>query len=642
MATQRKSLVYLDDVVQRALKDVLIPILGFRDTSKDLGQYTDEIEYLRKDVSALQVKDKGKIYIQTDVSQPINISLPRNSYKYDTQMAIEDIKVYVEFKLISDPIKGSGSVLAAEIVIPGGIINDRDIESYCSFCNEEAYRILKNAYVKIISNPDKSPSTVAQLYFPQVNIDNKNLYSRAIVTVYSQHRDVEKVDSWDGVIGNEENSSILSEHEVTLGAVPYFSDVPDKDKLVRSNTVEHVEFVTAPTMNYLSEAKVTDPTTGYWECESESDNIGGTLRFTDANQVQSRKDILLDVFGTDWSNVDVVFDDRLEDISGAFQGIGLTVAPRSISGKSVKRADSLFKDTRITHIPNQDLLLKGMPLLENINRLFENAPLRDALEETLLDSNLRLRTMHYAFRNTQISNTYEFWNMTHTYVPERDASISSLLSNPTEVTIRMDGIGCFEGVTTLPTSLVIPEAWKSDVKTREFLSVDEFLVKRNDILSQYNYDLSEITIKISEENASLAGLFAETALRKTPKSIEAVGATSVDRMFFGCVNLVTVLSSSIAKLTGVTSASSFLSNCSSLTTLPQDIFEPLKQCADYSDALSGLINMTGPTPTVGGHQLWELAGQEGYPVDITGYGCFSGSSFDNIADVPSAWGGTGA
>lgn len=642
MATQRKSLVYLDDVVQRALKDVLIPILGFRDTSRDLGQYTDDIEYLRKDVTSLQVKDKGKIYIHNDVSQPINIALPQNSYKYKEQTAIEDIKIYVEFKIISDPDAGGGSLLAVEVVIPGGIISDRELKSYCSFCNKEAVRILKNAYVKIITNPDKSPSAVAQLYFPKVNVDTKDLYSRAIVTVYSEHREVEKVTSWDGITGNEDNSTISNEHEVTLGTVPYFGDIPDKDKLVRSNTVEHIEFVTAPTMNYLSESKTLDPTTGYWECESEADNVGGTLRFSSVDQIQSRKDILLDVFGTDWSNVDVIFDDRVNDISGAFQGIGLTVAPRSVSGKSVKRADSLFKDTRITHIPNQDLLLKGMPLLENINRLFENAPLRDALENTLLDSNLRLRTMHYAFRNTQLTNVSDFWNMTHTYRPDRDPALSSLLSNPDEVTIRMDGIGCFEGVTTLPTSVVVPESWKSDVKTREFLTVDEFLVKRNDILSQYNYDLSEITIKISEENASLAGLFAETALRKSPKSIEAVGATSIDRMYYGCLNLVTVLSSSIAKLTSVRSARSFLSNCSSLTSLPQDIFETLKQCVDYSDALSGLINMTGPTPTVGGHQLWELSGKPGYPADITGYSCFSGSSFDNIADVPSAWGGTGA
>ena len=642
MAAKRKSLVYLDDVVQRALKDVLIPVLGFRDTSKDLGEYTNEIEFLRKDVTALQIPDKGKFYIQDDVSKPINISLPSNSYKYKDRSSFEDIKVYTEFKLISDTTDGVGKILGVEIVIPGGMTSDREIVSYCSFCNEDALRILKNAYVKVMTDPQKSPSTIAQLYFPQVNVDSKNLFSRGVVTVYSEHRDVEKVDSWDGVIGNEEGVTILSEHEVRLGATPYFTDVPDKDKLVRSNTVKNVEFVTAPTMNYLSEAKATDPTTGYWECESENDNIGGTLRFTDVEQVQSRKDILIDVFGTDWSNVDVIFDDRLEDISGAFQGMGLTVAPRSVSGKSIKRADSLFKNTRITHIPNQDLLLKGMPLLENINRLFENAPLRDALEETLLDSNLRLRTMHYAFRNTQITNTYEFWNMTHTYVPERDSALSSLLSNPSEVTIRMDGIGCFEGVTTLPSSVVVPEAWKSDVKTREFLSVDEFLVKRDDILSQYNYDLSEITIKISEENASLAGLFSDTLIRKTPKSIEAVGATSIERLYSGCVNLVTVLSSSIAKLTGVTSARSFLANCSSLTTLPQDIFEPLKQCADYSDALSGLINMTGPTPTVGGHQLWELAGKEGYPTNITGYGCFTGSSFDNINDVPSAWGGTGA
>ena len=59
----RKSLVYLDDVIQRALKDVLIPILGYRDTSKKLGEYTNMIDYLRKDVTALQIPDKSKLYV---------------------------------------------------------------------------------------------------------------------------------------------------------------------------------------------------------------------------------------------------------------------------------------------------------------------------------------------------------------------------------------------------------------------------------------------------------------------------------------------------------------------------------------------------------------------------------------------------
>lgn len=635
----RKSLVYLDDVVQRALKDILIPILGYRDTSVDLGEYTDKIEYLRKDVTALQVKDKSKIYIHDDMSQPINIYLPDTRYGDELVQGIEGLDVTVEFR------QGGSTLLAATITIPSEYsTSNAGLVPYCKSCNKDAFRILKNAYVKVLTDNSKKPVKVIQLYFPAVNADTVNTYSRGIVTIYSEHRNAEKVDTWNGVTGNEPGVTVITENEVFLGTVPYFEDIENRNNLVRSNTIKEIEGVTSATYTYLDEVDQTSPTTLYHERQDDQTTVSAILTFTDATEIQSRKDVLMDIFGTDWSSVDIQFLDTTEDISNAFDGFTFTNTPRSIRGKNVKTANGLFANSKVNHITNQAELLKHMPNLVHFDRGFENTPLKDEIIEALLLSNNRLLSIHYCFRNTQIKNTYEFWNMTHTYIPERDPGLSSLEHSPQSVTVGLDGIGCYESVTSLPAEVLakIPEEWKTDVKVYNYKSVDEFLVKRDDLLVQYNNDLSEITIGITGDSLDITGLFKYTPIAKAPKELNIPGATGITEMFYGCNDLEELYPTTIAKLVNATNADRFTANCGKLTTYPQDIFAPLKKIESYQEALAYLVSMTGPTPTIGGKQLWELAGTEGYPQTINGTGCFTNSSFDNIGSVPSAWGGTGA
>lgn len=646
MAT-RKSLVYLDDVVQRALKDVLIPILGYRDTSKRLGEYTNEIEYLRRDVTDLQIPDKGKIYIHDDMTQPITVYIPDQSYNTDHGSNIENVRISVEFRKYTTVDESrTEDLLACSIMIPGGYVNSSNtgIVPYCDGCNKAAFEILGNAYVKVLTDYSKDPGKVVQLYFPKVNVDTSSDFSRGIVTVYSQHRNVEKVTSWDGVTGNEDTVTLYAEAEVFLGTIPYFTDVENKDYLVRSNTIRKIEGVTAPVYTYLDEADQTDPETLYHERQDDTTTIQGTLTFSDPREIQNRKNILLDIFGTDWSKVDIQFSKDVTDISGAFEGFTFDVCPRSIRGENVTTANNLFKNSSVRHIPDQAELLKGLPELRTFNSGFENTPLKDAIVEDLLLSNNKLESIHYCFKNTMITNTYEFWNMTHTYVPTRESNISSLISNPTSVTVRLEGIACYESVTTLPNDVLnnIPANWKADTKSYSYMTMDEFFAKRESLLGQYDYDLSEVTITIEEDTPDLTGMFEETDIRKAPKSIVAPTATTLDNMFYRCGELVELYSSTVAKLTNVTSAVMFTSSCSKLTTYPEDIFAPLKNITSFQDAMSYLTSMTGPMPTVNGKQLWELQGTTGYPTLISGYNCYAESTFDNVNEAPDLWRGVSA
>lgn len=634
MAT-RKSLVYLDDVVQRALKDVLIPILGYRDTSKSLGQYTNEIEYLRKDVTALQIPDKGKIYIHQSMAQPITIVIPEMSYDKNGS-AYEDVKVYIEFKHYDRDVS---ELYAAEIVIPGEFTTGTITKPYCSFCNQPAHDVIKTAFVKVLNSVELKPNKVIQIYFPTVNTTNASSYTRGVVTVYSQNRNVEKTDKWNGITGTEQHITQNEGYEITLGSVSTFDDIPNRDKLVRSNSIRAIEGITTATQEFLADAGKTDKDTAYFEIESPESSVTGTLRFESAAELQAKKDILIDIFGQDWSGVEIQFGDTVKDISGAFKGFGIRKTPRRIVGKNVLMADSIFKDTLVDHISNQAELLAGMPKLVSFNRAFENAPLTDAITEELIGQNPRLTYMNYTFKNTRITNTAKFWEMMRSYVPDRDPSTSSLLPDPTPVSVNIEGNGCYESVTTLPTSLNIPNTWKTDTPVRTYATVEEFLLKRAALLSQYEYDLSTITVNISEDGASLESLFAETVIRKAPKEIIAPNATSIAKMFFSCPELVDIKPSCIAKLTTVRSANSFIAECVKLTTLDQSMFSPLKNIEDYTNALSGLVNMTGPSPVTNGKHLWELQGTAGYPSSIIGSYCFEGSTFDDIASIPKAWGG---
>lgn len=627
----RKSLVYLDDVVQRILKDVLIPTVGFRDTSLKFGDYTTKIDTLDQNFDTLNIPPKSKLFIHNSMSQPINIVIPQNKYGSEGEPACEPIVVSIDLShngnttlstMISIPIDCSG----------GGL-------PYCISANKPAHDVLKKIQVKEMSSVELTPSRVVQIYFPEINVDTSGNFGRAVVTIYSENRNVDVTNKWDDVVGTESHVTINHSNTVDIGTVPYFDPIDKPEELIRSETITHIESVSAGTYQYLTEVNSTDPNTIYMEREDEKTNRSGRIVFKTLEQIQRDKDIILEIFGNDWSELEIVFDDTITDISGAFKTFTINSTPKKIIGQNVIHADSLFEGSTIRHITNQQTLLADMPKLQTINRMFKDTPLQDEIKLELISSNLRLLEMNHTFENTKITNSYEFWNHTIEYTPERDPETSSLLPNPSPVSVLLEGNGCFQGVTTLPPALEIPAEWKQDNNSRRFSNIDEFKIKRSSLLNQFDNDLSLVTINILEENQSLDGMFSRTKLRKGPLSVIAPNATSIKDFYSYCPDLVKIYASSIAQLTTVTSAENFITGCEKLTSIESNIFAPHKLITNYRNALSGLTSITGQTPTVDGKQLWELAGTEGYPEYIDGSSCFQDSTFDNIGDVPVEWGG---
>lgn len=625
----KRSLVYLDNVLQRALKDILIPTLGYRDTSKTFGKYTSLIDDLRTDVTALQIPPKGKVYIHDNLSQPINIAIPNNAYGTDLP-AYENIVVDIDFTEDNT----DDMSISIQINTQNGLSS-----AHCIACNKNAFETFKSVTIKELYSTRLQPERVYQLFIPEVNISTSSRYGRAVITLYSENRHVLVTKAWDNIKGNEDHVNTRDTVSVTLGSVPYFKPIESPESLVRSNTVRDIESISEGTYQYMEQVKNTVPTTLYTVREDELTNRAGQLVFKTVSQLQKDKDVLMSIFGEDWSELEIAFSDDIDDISGAFEGFTFTSIPKSIIGKNVKYADRLFMNSKVTRIPDQALLFQRMPKLETINSCFENTPLTGRMGLELIQSNERLIEMNRCFKNTKITDTYAFWDHTSIYTPDRDVNDSTLNPDPEPITIHLEGNGAFAGVMTLPNTLPMPDNWDEDTNNRTYKTVQEFFAKRRSLLSQTNNDLSLYSITIEEPNADLARLFADTDITKAPKAIISTTAKSISQLFENCSKMVEIYSTTLAQLVNVVRADRLVHNCTGLRSIPVNIVEPLKNIDDYELAFAGLTNITGPTPTSNGKKLYQLAGTTGYPADIQGTRCFEGSTFSDIASVPKAWGG---
>lgn len=83
--------------------------------------------------------------------------------------------------------------------------------------------------------------------------------------------------------------------------------------------------------------------------------------------------------------------------------------------------------------------------------------------------------------------------------------------------------------------------------------------------------------------------------------------------------------------------SRLFSNSTQLTNMPN--FNGCKKITDFSSAFRGCKKITGSTPVdENGYKLWERAGKEGYPANITGFGCFKGcTQLDDYDEIPYNW-----
>lgn len=81
-------------------------------------------------------------------------------------------------------------------------------------------------------------------------------------------------------------------------------------------------------------------------------------------------------------------------------------------------------------------------------------------------------------------------------------------------------------------------------------------------------------------------------------------------------------------------------NCSGLTgAIPNDLFDNNKNVTTFASTFQNCSGLTGTTPTGADNlELWERAGQPGYPTTITGTTCYRNcTNLTNYSSIPATW-----
>ena len=599
-----KSLVYLDDTIQKYMKDILIPVIGFRDVSKPLGYYTSVIESLKKDLTALQVPDKTKIYRLNSDEITAYVSTP-NEYPAVCSVELKH---------------GSGSCVVT-IGFPSNLSYGND-KPYIVGCNDLAKELLKTVKVEVM-NAMKEPSNVFKVSFPNISDSNVREFSGGYLTVYSEDRNVIGVKNWeDGV-----TPTVGLTSELKIGVTSNQDAVPNIDKLVYSENIRNVLGITRAYQRYLLDTQQTVASTLYVTREDSQSKSVGDIFMKESGDVKKYYANLVNIFGKDWSNLNIIFEDSVYNIDGAFSELDITVAPNSIQGKNIASAKNLFLNSNVTSIPNQSEFLSGMPNLSILDGFMKGTKLNIAIDNSIILSNRRLTSIEEGFANTKITHAPDLWNLT----------------NETEYgqTLHISGKGCFSGVTTLDNLDEVPEYWKVMDNRYIYKTMNEFNQFREIVLAKYNNNLSTIIIEFKPEGENIVELdniYSSSSITHTPLKIVSPGAKSIYGGFGYCQDLISVSGTVISEIPTLENIGGLLQSCGALTSLPTNLISSNKSIKDYSYAFAELNSITGETPkAANGKAIWELAGTEGYPDEIIGSGCFSNSTFDDIDTVPSEW-----
>lgn len=96
-------------------------------------------------------------------------------------------------------------------------------------------------------------------------------------------------------------------------------------------------------------------------------------------------------------------------------------------------------------------------------------------------------------------------------------------------------------------------------------------------------------------------------------------------VFFSCTQLINLPNDLFSDCTEASSFSGAFWDCSSLTSITSTLFANCKKVEDFSFAFMNCTALTGTTPVSNeGFELWQRAGQTGYPDVIYGGSCFEG------------------
>lgn len=620
---KKHSLVYLDDVVQRYLKDILIPILGYRDTSVTLGSYSSRLDKLDHDVNELQIPDKSKFYNHASMDTPIFIALPENSYANPDSPMNEDVIVMIDMeRTIIDYTTSAEKKrnYSFSVVIPGNSdVRDKTYKApYCAYCNKSAYEDMKSFFISYLIKDSKAQPRVLCIEFPDITEKNISEFHDCHYTIYSENRNVEKGD-WTTQDMKDPVTQKLTSWTVTMGSVPYFDPVEKQNELVYSKNVRHIETLTLPTLEYLQETGKTDPSTLYVGREDDDGMYQGKVTFSSVEDFKRELPTIFKVFGYNLGNLDIEFTDAVTNIDGLFEGNkDIQGTPRSIGGRNIENARRLFMNSSVKTITTPSTLFQNMPNLLRLDSAFEGTEVRTPITYSLITSAPKLVSVRRMFANSKVRTTESLW-----YTPDG----------------FYDGLNCFLNCPLDSTSAEdMLSYWNdaTDVYDIEFLNKTHFDRLRDEIIFNMNGDLSKYNMTVTSIG-KLDSLFESSGVIKSPNSLISEDAPSAINMFRNTL-VESVSPGLVAQLKGLKNASGMLADNPHLTAFPENFVLP-KSIDNYTDTFANLINITGPTPKSGGYNLWTLAGQSGYPDTIIGKNCFGKSPFSNRNEIPVEWGG---
>lgn len=131
------------------------------------------------------------------------------------------------------------------------------------------------------------------------------------------------------------------------------------------------------------------------------------------------------------------------------------------------------------------------------------------------------------------------------------------------------------------------------------------------------------------------------SLTNIPNNLFAncINATNFNNIFNGCSNIIEIPENLFKYNIKATNFERVFYGLTKLQAIPNNIFDNNKNAVSFTRTFENCSGLTGNTPTgTDGLELWERAGQPGYPSSIYGTQCFyRATRLTNYSSIPTGW-----
>lgn len=131
------------------------------------------------------------------------------------------------------------------------------------------------------------------------------------------------------------------------------------------------------------------------------------------------------------------------------------------------------------------------------------------------------------------------------------------------------------------------------------------------------------------------------SLTNIPNNLFAncINATNFNNIFNGCSNLISIPEDLFKNNINATNFERVFYGLTKLQAIPNNVFDNNKNAVSFTRTFENCSGLTGNTPTgTDGLELWERAGQPGYPSSIYGTQCFyRATRLTNYSSIPTGW-----